>query len=87
MRRRSHFTRGRTPQSSRNISKRGTERDCSSRISVEHTFSGTPYFEGTIAAFEELINKLLAKEEDSELSEIKTDLLNREKTLAEYFHA
>ena len=26
------------------------EKDCSARISVEHTFSGTPYSEGTIAA-------------------------------------
>ena len=52
------------------------ERDCSARISVEHTFSGTPYFEGTIAAFEELISKLLAKEDDSDLAQIKTDLLS-----------
>lgn len=61
------------------------ERDCSARISVEHTFSGTPYFEGTIAAFEELISKLLAKEDDSDLAQIKTDLLSREETLAEFF--
>jgi hypothetical protein len=61
------------------------ERNCSARISVEHTFSGTPYFEGTIAAFEELINKLLAKEEDSDLTRIKTDLLNHEKNLVEFF--
>lgn len=63
------------------------EKDCSARISVEHTFSGTPYFEGTIAAFTELIDKITAREEDSELAEIKTDLLNREKTLAEFFSA
>ena len=61
------------------------EKDCSARISVEHTFSGTPYFEGTIAAFEELISKLLAKEDDSDLAQIKTDLLGREETLAEFF--
>lgn len=63
------------------------EKDCSARISVEHTFSGTPYFEGTIAAFDALITKLLAKEEDSDLAQIKTDLENREKTLAEFFSA
>lgn len=63
------------------------EKDCSARISVEHTFSGTPYFEGTISAFGELISKLLAKEEDSDLAQIKTDLENREKTLAEFFSA
>ncbi len=61
------------------------EKDCSARISVEHLFSGTPYFEGTIAAFAALIDTITAREEDSELSEIKTDLLSREKTLTEFF--
>ncbi|MDV0440912.1 hypothetical protein [Methanorbis furvi] len=61
------------------------EKDCSARISVEHLFSGTPYFEGTIAAFATLIDTIIAKEEDSELSEIKADLLSREKTLTEFF--
>ena len=61
------------------------EKDCSARISVEHLFSGTPYFEGTIAAFAALIDTITAREENSELSEIKTDLLSREKTLTEFF--
>lgn len=61
------------------------EKDCSARISVEHDFSGTPYFEGTISAFLTLIDAVTAREEDAELSEIKEDLLSREKTLAEFF--
>ncbi|HJJ98900.1 MAG TPA: hypothetical protein O0X23_01640 [Methanocorpusculum sp.] len=61
------------------------KKDCSARISVEYTFSGTPYFQGTIAAFKELISKLLAKEEDSDLAQIKTDLENREKALPSFF--
>ncbi|MDR0439170.1 MAG: hypothetical protein LBH02_03000, partial [Methanocalculaceae archaeon] len=43
------------------------------------------YFEGTIAAFEELINMSLINEDDSDLNQIKTDLLNRKKILAEFF--
>jgi hypothetical protein len=61
------------------------EKGCSARISVEHVFSGTKYFEGTITAFEKLINRLLLKKEDNDLTQIKMDLLNRKKILAEFF--
>ncbi|HJJ48131.1 MAG TPA: hypothetical protein O0X39_03945 [Methanocorpusculum sp.] len=58
---------------------------CQSRISVEHTFSGTPYFEGTIAAFIKLIDRLTAKEADADLDELKADLLERRKILETFF--
>ncbi|MDR3101636.1 MAG: hypothetical protein LBU24_00075 [Methanocalculaceae archaeon] len=63
------------------------EKNCSARISVEHTFSGTPYLEGTIVAFEALIDRIITREEDKELFEIKADLLNREKSITEFFAA
>lgn len=61
------------------------EKDCSARISVEHEFSGTPYFEGTIALFLALIDKITTREEDRELAETRADLLGREQTLTEFF--
>jgi hypothetical protein len=61
------------------------EKGCPARISVEHVFSGTKYFEGTIAAFEELINRLLLKKEDNDLTQIKMDLQNHKKILTEFF--
>lgn len=61
------------------------EKGCSARISVEHVFSGTPYFEGTISAFLSLIDTLTAREPDADLEQLKSDLLERENTLAEFF--
>ncbi|HJJ27907.1 MAG TPA: hypothetical protein O0X70_00770 [Methanocorpusculum sp.] len=60
---------------------------CPSRITVTHTFSGTPYFEGTIASFVKLIDRLTAKEADCDLDELKNDLLERKTTLEEFFAA
>ena len=61
------------------------EKECPSRISVEHNFSGTPYFEGSIASFLQLIDKINAREEDADLDELKSDLLGRKKALTEFF--
>ncbi len=61
------------------------EKGCPSRISVEHNFSGTPYFEGSIASFLQLIDKINAREEDTDLDDLKKDLLAREKSLTEFF--
>lgn len=61
------------------------EKGCPSRISVEHNFSGTPYFEGSIASFLQLIDKINAREEDTDLDDLKKDLLVREKSLTEFF--
>ncbi len=61
------------------------EKECPSRISVEHNFSGTPYFEGSIASFLQLIDKINAKEEDADLDELKSDLLERKRALTEFF--
>ncbi|MDD2470833.1 MAG: hypothetical protein PHY67_03205 [Methanocorpusculum sp.] len=61
------------------------EKECPSRISVEHNFSGTPYFEGSIASFLQLIDKINAREEDADLDELKSDLLGRKKSLTEFF--
>ncbi|MDD3257325.1 MAG: hypothetical protein PHU87_03640 [Methanocorpusculum sp.] len=61
------------------------EKECPSRISVEHNFTGTPYFEGSIASFLQLIDKINAREEDADLDELKSDLLGRKKSLTEFF--
>ena len=61
------------------------EKGCPSRISVEHSFSGTPYFEGTIASILHLIELIGAREKDADLDELKSDLLTRRKTLEEFF--
>lgn len=61
------------------------EKGCPSRISVEHNFSGTPYFEGSIASFLQLIDKINTQEEDADLDDLKKDLLVREKSLTEFF--
>ena len=61
------------------------EKECPSRISVEHNFSGTPYFEGSISSFLQLIDKINAKEEDADLDELKSDLLERKRALTEFF--
>ncbi|MEA5036912.1 hypothetical protein SDC9_18422 [bioreactor metagenome] len=61
------------------------EKGCPSRISVEHSFSGTPYFEGTIASILHLIELIEAREQDADLDELKSDLLSRRKTLEEFF--
>ena len=61
------------------------EKGCPSRISVEYNFSGTPYFEGSIASFLQLIDKINAREEDTDLDDLKKDLLVREKSLTEFF--
>lgn len=66
------------------------EKGCSSRIAVEHTFSGEPFFEGSVADFMTLIALLEKKdaeegEADEELSFTKKDLENRRDTLNEFF--
>ena len=68
------------------------EKGCSSRIAVEHTFSGEPFFEGSVADFMTLIALLEKKdaeegEVDEELSLTKKDLENRRDTLNEFFAA
>ena len=57
------------------------EKDCESRINVEHEFSGEPYFEGTIAEFLHLIDLLIKKEEDE--GEEDADLLLMKKDIEE----
>lgn len=66
------------------------EKGCSSRITVEHTFSGEPFFEGRIADFMSLIALLEKKdaeegESDEELSLTRKDLEGRRDTLHEFF--
>jgi len=61
------------------------EKGCPSRISVEHNFTGTPYFEGSISSILQLIDKIHARETDADLDELKSDLLARKKTLEEFF--
>ena len=63
------------------------EKGCPSRIAVEHTFSGAPYFEGTIKSFISLIDRLTAKEPDTDLDELKDDLEQRRKILEDFFKA
>ncbi len=61
------------------------EKGCPSRISVEHSFTGTPYFEGSISSILQLIDKIHARETDADLDELKSDLLARKKSLEEFF--
>lgn len=63
------------------------EKGCPSRISVDYDISGTPYCEGTIISFLSLIDTVNSREEDSELSNIKEDLLSREKALARFIES
>lgn len=65
-------------------------KEVGSRIAVEHTFSGEPYFEGTITSFMNLIALLEKKdaeegEIDEELALTKEDLENRKAKLEEFF--
>lgn len=67
------------------------EKDCESRINVEHDFSGEPYFEGTIADFLNLINHLIKKEEeegeeDEDLFLMKKDIEERKAKLEEFIN-
>ena len=57
------------------------EKECGSRIVVEHSFSGEPYFEGTISQFMNLID-LLAKKDEEE-NEVDEDLLHMKNDLIE----
>ena len=64
------------------------EKECGSRIVVEHSFSGEPYFEGTISQFMNLIDLLAKKDEeenevDEDLIHMKNDLIERKETLEE----
>ena len=66
------------------------EKECGSRIVVEHSFSGEPYFEGTISQFMNLIDLLAKKDEeenevDEDLLHMKNDLIERKETLEEFF--
>ena len=66
------------------------EKECGSRIVVEHSFSGEPYFEGTISQFMNLIDLLAKKDEeenevDEDLIHMKNDLIERKETLEEFF--
>lgn len=58
---------------------------CSSRISVYQNFSGTPYYEGRISAFLQLIDKSLKREDDSQLIDLKEELNERLKIITEFF--
>ena len=65
-------------------------KECGSRLVVEHTFSGEPFFEGSIREFMKLISLLEKKdaeegESDEELAFTKSDLENRKKLLDEFF--
>ena len=65
------------------------EKECGSRIVVEHSFSGEPYFEGTISQFMNLIDLLAKKDEeenevDEDLIHMKNDLIERKETLEEF---
>ena len=65
------------------------EKECGSRIVVEHSFSGEPYFEGTISQFMDLIDLLAKKDEeenevDEDLLHMKNDLIERKETLEEF---
>ena len=65
------------------------EKECGSRIVVEHSFSGEPYFEGTISQFMDLIDLLAKKDEeenevDEDLIHMKNDLIERKETLEEF---
>ena len=65
------------------------EKECGSRIVVEHSFSGEPYFEGTISQFMDLIDLLARKdaeenETDEDLLHMKNDLIERKETLEEF---
>ena len=65
------------------------EKECGSRIVVEHSFSGEPYFEGTISQFMNLIDLLAKKdaeenETDEDLLHMKNDLIERKETLEEF---
>ena len=51
---------------------------------VEHKLYGITYLEGNIAAFKKLITKYLTREEDKDLNQIKIELENCEKNLAEF---
>ncbi len=62
------------------------EKECGSRISVEYRFTGEPYFEGTIANFMQLIDKLVARDEeegdvDEDTLHMKNDLIERKETI------
>lgn len=66
------------------------EKECGSRIVVEHSFSGEPYFEGTISQFMNLIDLLAKKDEeenevDEDLLHMKNDLVERKETLEKFF--
>ena len=66
------------------------EKECGSRIVVEHSFSGEPYFEGTISQFMDLIDLLARKdaeenETDEDLLHMKNDLVERKETLEKFF--
>ena len=66
------------------------EKECGSRIVVEHSFSGEPYFEGTISQFMDLIDLLAKKDEeenevDEDLLHMKIDLAERKETLEKFF--
>ena len=66
------------------------EKECGSRIVVEHSFSGEPYFEGTISQFMDLIDLLARKdaeenETDEDLLHMKNDLAERKETLEKFF--
>ena len=65
------------------------EKECGSRIVVEHSFSGEPYFEGPISQFMNLIDLLAKKDEeenevDEDLLHMKNDLIERKETLEEF---
>ncbi|HJJ36256.1 MAG TPA: hypothetical protein O0X27_03655 [Methanocorpusculum sp.] len=67
-------------------------KECGSHISLEHSFTGEPFFEGTIPQFLNLIEILEKRDEadgetDDELAQTKNDLIERQNHLTEFFAA
>ncbi|MDO5845969.1 MAG: hypothetical protein Q4Q04_03490 [Methanocorpusculum sp.] len=58
--------------------------DCSSRISIEHTFSGEPFFKGSISAFLALFDAFAASE-DIDAPAMKEDLELRKKAIEAFY--
>lgn len=61
------------------------EHDCTSRITTRHTLTGEPYIEGTITGIITLIDHLTAKEPDTDLETLKSDIIARRDMMTEFF--
>ncbi len=65
------------------------QHNCGSRIAVDYTFSGEPYFEGSISSFMGLFEKFVTGDSDNseEADALKTELEERRDTLAAFLAA